>query len=69
MLPCAAFVEGKYGLEGIYVGIPVIIGKEGVEKIIEIDLSKEEDVAFKESVNSVKSLIDACIKIDPLIEK
>ena len=69
MLPCAAFVEGKYGLEGIYVGIPVIIGKEGVEKIIEIDLSKEEDVAFKESVNSVKSLIDACIKIDPLIKK
>ncbi len=69
MLPCAAFVEGKYGLDGIYVGIPVIIGKEGVEKIIEIDLSKEEDVAFKESVNSVKSLIDACIKIDPLIEK
>ena len=69
IIPCAANLSGQYGLKDIYVGVPTIIGNKGVEKIIEIDLSKEEDVAFKESVNSVKSLIDACIKIDPLIEK
>jgi malate dehydrogenase len=69
LLPCAAFIDGEYGLNGIYVGNPVILGKEGVEKVLEIQLLKEEDFAFKQSVESVKSLIDACIKIDPSLGK
>ncbi len=56
LLPCAAFVDGPYELDGIYVGVPVIIGKEGVERIVEINLSDEEKKMFNHSVNSVKKL-------------
>ena len=65
LLPCAAFVDGQYNLNGIYVGVPVVIGGQGIEKVIEISLSKEEQMEFSNSVDSVKGLIDACIKIDP----
>ena len=56
LLPCAAFVDGPYELDGIYVGVPVIIGKEGVERIVEINLSDEEKKMFNHSVDSVKKL-------------
>ncbi len=58
LLPCAAYVDGKYGLDGMYVGVPVIIGKNGVERIIEITLNEEEKNMFNHSVSAVKTLND-----------
>src|SRR6185503_3730578 len=65
VLPCAAYVEGKYGLSGIYVGVPVVIGEKGVERIVELDLTKEERAMFDKSVDSVNGLIEACKKLEP----
>ena len=56
VLPCAAFLNGEYGVKGLYVGVPVLIGNKGVEKIIELKLTKEEKKEFNHSVNAVKSL-------------
>lgn len=65
LLPCAAFVEGKYGLdEGLYVGVPVIIGKDGVEQIVEIKLDEEAKANLTVSVDAVKELLVACKGID-----
>ena len=63
LLPCAAYVDGKYGLEGMYVGIPVIIGKNGVERIIEITLNEEEQNMFNHSVSAVKTLNDVVKRV------
>jgi malate dehydrogenase len=63
-LPCAVFLSGEYGFKDIYAGVPVIIGKAGVEKIIKFELSKDEEAAFKNSVKSVQNLYDAAKKID-----
>ena len=63
-LPCAAFLDGEYGFKNIYAGVPVIIGKNGVEKIIEIDLTDKEKKDFKSSIDAVKELLDAAKKID-----
>lgn len=57
MLPCAVYLNGEYGIKDIYVGVPVILGKEGVEKIIEVKLTGEERAQFEESCASVKKLI------------
>ncbi|MTJ81781.1 MAG: malate dehydrogenase [Telmatospirillum sp.] len=57
VLPVAAWVDGAYGLDGIYVGVPVVIGAGGVEKIVEIELDAEEKAAFAKSVDSVRGLI------------
>ena len=65
VLPCAAYLNGEYGVKGIYVGVPVVIGANGVEKIVEIDLNAAERAMFMKSVESVKGLIDACTKIAP----
>ena len=64
-LPCAVYLNGEYGFKEIYAGVPVIIGKNGVEKIIELELDDEEEKAFKLSVNSVKELYSSAKKIDP----
>tara|TARA_X000001036_G_scaffold378383_1_gene368720 strand:- start:6392 stop:7348 length:957 start_codon:yes stop_codon:yes gene_type:complete len=64
-LPCAVYIDGQYGVKDIYAGVPVIIGKNGVEKIIEIDLDLEEKNNFNKSVKSVQELFDAAKKIDP----
>ena len=64
-LPCAVHLNGEYGFKNIYAGVPVIIGKNGVEKIVQIELSKEEKESFDLSVNSVKELFEAAKKIDP----
>ena len=64
ILPCAAYVSGAYGLNGIYVGVPVLIGAKGVEKIIEIELNASETSDFQKSIDSVKTLINACRNID-----
>ena len=68
-LPCAAYLDGAYGVNNIYAGVPVIIGAKGVEKIIELELSKEEKLNFDNSINSVKDLFDAAKKIDPDLSK
>ena len=65
ILPCAACCFGEYKLDGIYVGVPAVIGKAGIEKIIEIDLSEEEAAQFKKSTDAVNNLITACTQIDP----
>ena len=65
ILPCAACCFGEYKLDGIYVGVPAVIGKTGIEKIIEIDLSEEEAAQFKKSTDAVNNLITACTEIDP----
>jgi malate dehydrogenase len=65
ILPCAAHLNGEYGVKGLYVGVPVVIGADGVEKIVEIDLNASERAMFQKSVESVKSLIEACNKIAP----
>ena len=65
ILPCAACCFGEYKLDGIYVGVPAVIGKTGIEKIIEIDLSEEEAALFKKSTDAVNNLITACTEIDP----
>jgi malate dehydrogenase len=67
LLPCAANLKGEYGLNDIYVGVPCIIGKNGVEKVIEIELTAEERAMFDKSVGSVKGLVDACKGIDPSV--
>ena len=64
-LPCACYLNGEYGVKDIYAGVPVIIGKNGVEKVIEIILSDEEKNNFIKSVNSVRELFNAAKKIDP----
>ncbi|MBV68736.1 MAG: malate dehydrogenase [Pelagibacterales bacterium] len=63
ILPCAAFLNGEYGVKNFYVGVPVIIGKKGVEKVIEVKLNSEEKKMFVKSVKSVKNLINIVKKI------
>ena len=65
ILPCAAFLKGEYGVKGTYVGVPVLIGAGGAEKIVEISLSGSEQKAFDKSVAAVNGLVDACKKIAP----
>lgn len=65
MLPCAAYCNGPYGLKDTYVGVPVIIGAGGVEKIVELELNGDEKAMFEKSVASVKGLVDACKTIQP----
>ena len=64
-LPCAVYLDGQYNAKDIYAGVPVIIGSEGVEKVIELNLSNEEKENFEKSVKAVKDLFDAAKKIDP----
>ncbi|GLS22315.1 malate dehydrogenase [Labrys miyagiensis] len=65
VLPCAAQLNGQYGVKDLYVGVPVVLGAGGVERIVEIQLDKEERAGFEKSVNAVKSLVDACKTIAP----
>lgn len=63
VLPCAAKLNGEYGVNGLYIGVPVVIGANGVEKIIEIELTKDEQAMFDHSVDAVKGLLEAVDKI------
>ena len=63
VLPCAAMLNGEYGVKGLYVGVPVIIGADGVEKVVEIDLNKAEQAMFDKSVAAVRGLIDVVRKL------
>ena len=62
VLPCAAKLQGQYGVNGLYIGVPVVIGKDGIEKIIEIKLTAEEQAMFDNSVKAVEELVDALDK-------
>jgi malate dehydrogenase len=64
ILPCAVYVEGKYGLDGLYVGVPVVIGAGGAEEVIEIALDEEAKQNLQVSVGEVKGLLEACKQID-----
>jgi malate dehydrogenase len=61
ILPCAAYLNGEYGYKALYVGVPAIIGSNGVEKIVEIDLNDDEKAAFNTSVDSVKKLVNSIV--------
>tara|TARA_A100001015_G_scaffold31964_1_gene35533 strand:+ start:628 stop:1587 length:960 start_codon:yes stop_codon:yes gene_type:complete len=67
-LPCAAYLNGEYNVKNLYAGVPVVIGKEGVEKIIEIPLSPTEKNDFDNSIRSVQELFNAAKKIDSSLE-
>ena len=69
LLPCAAHLHGEYGINNVYAGVPVIIGKEGVERIDEIDLNENEKTEFNNSVEAVIKLWDTASKIDPDLNK
>jgi len=58
VIPCAAYLNGQYGVEGMFIGVPVVVGAGGAEKILEIELDKDEKAAFMQSVSAVKGLID-----------
>ena len=64
-LPCAAFLNGEYGIKDLYVGVPVVIGSNGIEKVVELELDAEEKKYFDISIAAVKDLFEAAKKIDP----
>ena len=65
VLPCAAWLNGEYGIHDLYVGVPIVIGAKGVERIVEIELNGSERDAFEKSAQSVQGLVEACKKIAP----
>ena len=65
VLPCAAYLDGQYGVRDLYVGVPVVIGAGGVERVVEIELNAAERKMFDGSVEAVRSLVEACRKLDP----
>ena len=69
VLPCAAYLDGQYGVTDLYVGVPVVIGANGVERIVEISLDGAEKQAFEKSVDAVRGLVDACRRIAPNLGK
>jgi malate dehydrogenase len=68
-LPCAAYLCGEYGIDGLYAGVPVVIGKNGVEKIEDINLEDKEKKEFMNSIDAVKKLWKAASAIDPNLSK
>jgi malate dehydrogenase len=69
VLPCAAYLNGEYGVKDLYVGVPVVIGAKGVERIVEIEFNGAEAAMFEKSASAVKGLVDACVKIAPDLAK
>src|SRR3954462_13177969 len=69
VLPCAAYLNGEYGIKDLYVGVPVVLGSKGVERIVEIEFNGAEKTMFDKSVESVRGLVDACTKIAPDLAK
>ena len=65
ILPCAAHVNGEFGLKDLYVGVPCVIGAKGVEKVIALNLTPDEQAMLQKSVDAVKGLVEACKKLEP----
>ena len=68
VLPCAAWLNGEYGIKDLYVGVPVVIGAKGVERIVEIELNSGERAMFEKSAAAVQGLVEACKKIAPNLD-
>ncbi|MGR3743707.1 MAG: malate dehydrogenase, partial [Pseudooceanicola nanhaiensis] len=64
VLPCAAHLDGEFGLKNMYVGVPTVIGAGGIERIVDIKMNKDEQAMFDKSVDAVKGLMEACRGID-----
>jgi malate dehydrogenase len=64
VLPCAAYLNGQYGVKDMFVGVPIVIGENGVERIVEVAFSADEKAMFEKSVASVQGLVDACKQIN-----
>ena len=69
VLPCAAYLNGEYGIRDLYVGVPTVIGAKGIERIVEIQLNGNERAMFEKSAEAVQGLVDACKKIAPHLAK
>jgi len=69
VLPCAAYLNGEYGVKDLYVGVPIVLGAKGVERIIELELNGAEKAMFEKSTGAVRGLVDACMKIAPNLGK
>jgi malate dehydrogenase len=65
VVPCAAYINGEFGVKDLYVGVPVVLGAKGVERIVDIELNGAEKAMLDKSVGAVRGLVDACIKISP----
>jgi malate dehydrogenase len=65
VVPCAAYLNGEFGVKDLYVGVPVVLGARGVERIVEIELNGAEHAMLDKSVSAVRGLVDACVKIAP----
>src|SRR5262249_59043740 len=65
VLPCAAYLNGEYGIKTLYGGVPAVLGAKGVERIVEIQLNSAERAMFEESAEAVAALVEACKKIAP----
>jgi malate dehydrogenase len=69
VLPCAACLTGEYGVKGLYIGVPCVIGAKGMERVIEVELNAHERLDFKRSVEAVQNLVDACVRIAPGLQQ
>jgi len=68
VLPCAAYLNGQYGVKDMFVGVPIVIGENGVERIVEVSFSADEKAMFEKSIASVQGLVDACKQINPALK-
>ncbi len=67
VVPCAAYLTGQYGLNDMYVGVPVVLGAEGTERIVEVKFNDDERAMFESSVDAVRELMETCIKLEPAL--
>ncbi|GJL95194.1 MAG: malate dehydrogenase [Hyphococcus sp.] len=65
VVPCAAYLTGQYGLKDMYLGVPIVLGDEGAERVVEVKFNDDEKAMFDNSVEAVKELMEACIKLEP----
>ena len=63
VLPCAALLNGEYGMKDLYVGVPVVIGAGGIERIVQVELNSAEKIAFEQSCAAVRELVEAAKKL------
>ena len=68
-VPCSVLLEGEYGMRNLFVGVPVVIGAKGVERVMELEFNGAEREMFDKSVTAVRTLVDACNKIAPTLGK
>ena len=68
VVPCAAYLQGEYGVKDRYVGVPIVIGEGGAERILEVNFTDEEKAMFQNSVDAVEDLVEACLKLEPSLK-